>query len=135
MAEIGGGRGSGPYRHCPNGGRENTRTTSPESNSRAPKGARARPVYYIPPPMIIGNGIDIVAVERLERLRERFGGRGRRRLFTEAELEYAVQLATPGPSLAARFAAKEDCSTAIGAAVGGEGVVRRERAQTALHRG
>src|SRR5690625_7728732 len=71
--------------------------------------------------MIIGNGIDIVAVERLERLRERFGGRGLRRLFTEAELEYALQLATPAPSLAARFAAKEAFYKALGTGVGSAG--------------
>lgn len=57
--------------------------------------------------MIIGIGTDIVHVPRLERSARRFEDRFLKRLFTPAELNYCQSRATPYPSLAARFAAKE----------------------------
>lgn len=68
--------------------------------------------------MIIGSGIDIVAVPRLASFHERYGERGLRRLFTEGELEYCLGLELPAPSLAARFAAKEALYKALGTGVG-----------------
>jgi holo-[acyl-carrier protein] synthase len=88
--------------------------------------------------MIIGSGIDLVAVPRLARFHRRHGERGLRRLFTEAELEYCLGLVTPAPSLAARFAAKEAFYKALGTGVGSAGrwteaeVVRAANGRPAL---
>ena len=59
--------------------------------------------------MIVGVGIDVVQVERLERALARTP-RLRERLFTEAE-----QALERSESLAARFAAKEAVAKALGA--------------------
>lgn len=88
--------------------------------------------------MIIGSGIDIVAVPRLANFHERHGEHGLRRLFTEAELEYCLGLVSPAPSLAARFAAKEAFFKALGTGVGSGGrwteaeVIRAENGRPRL---
>jgi holo-[acyl-carrier protein] synthase len=64
--------------------------------------------------MIVGSGIDLVAVQRMASFRARHGARGLARLFTDDELAYCLRLARPDPSLAARFAAKEAFFKAIG---------------------
>jgi holo-[acyl-carrier protein] synthase len=61
-----------------------------------------------------GIGIDVVKVERLVAALERFGERMERRLFTEGELAYCRSFHDPLPHLAARFAAKEAASKALG---------------------
>jgi holo-[acyl-carrier protein] synthase len=61
-----------------------------------------------------GIGIDVVKVDRLVESLERFGERMEKRLFTEGELEYCRRHKNPLPHLAARFAAKEAASKAIG---------------------
>jgi holo-[acyl-carrier protein] synthase len=61
-----------------------------------------------------GIGIDVVKVERITDSLERFGERFERRLFTEEELAYCRGHKDPIPHLAARFAAKEALSKAIG---------------------
>ena len=63
---------------------------------------------------IRGIGIDVVKVERLVAAFERFGERMERRLFTEGELAYCRSFHDPLPHLAARFAAKEAASKALG---------------------
>ncbi len=63
---------------------------------------------------IRGIGIDVVKVERLVTALERFGERMERRLFTEGELAYCRTFHDPLPHLAARFAAKEAASKALG---------------------
>jgi len=68
--------------------------------------------------MVLGTGIDLVDVPRLERFRLRFGRRGLDRLFTPGELDYCLGLADPDPSLAARFAAKEAFFKALGLGAG-----------------
>ena len=60
-----------------------------------------------------GLGLDLVDIERLERALER-RPRLARRLFTEAELEFAAARRRPGPHLAVRFAAKEAAIKALG---------------------
>ncbi len=67
--------------------------------------------------MADGIGIDLLEIERLERALERHP-RLARRVFTEAELEYATARARPGRHLAARFAAKEAVVKAIGLSAG-----------------
>ena len=66
-----------------------------------------------------GIGIDVVKVERLVAALERFGERMERRLFTDAELTYCRGHKDPLPHLAARFAAKEAASKAIGSGMSG----------------
>ena len=56
---------------------------------------------------VIGVGIDIVPIARVESLLARHGERALRRLFTEGEQAYARGMASPALHLAARIAAKE----------------------------
>ena len=56
-------------------------------------------------------GIDIVEIARIEQSLLRFGDRFRRRVYTERELRETNER---GPSLAARFAAKEATIKALG---------------------
>jgi holo-[acyl-carrier protein] synthase len=63
---------------------------------------------------IRGIGVDVVQVQRIVEALERFGERMERRLFTEAELAYCRSFQDPLPHLAARFAAKEAASKALG---------------------
>jgi holo-[acyl-carrier protein] synthase len=60
-----------------------------------------------------GVGIDLLEIERLERALQR-RPRLAERLFTDAELEYALARARPGQHLAARFCAKEAVAKALG---------------------
>jgi holo-[acyl-carrier protein] synthase len=57
-------------------------------------------------------GIDLLEIERLERALERTP-RLAKRLFTDAEREYAASRARPGQHLAARFCAKEAVAKAL----------------------
>ncbi len=52
-------------------------------------------------------GIDTIEIKRVERALERYGDRFLRRVFSAEEIEYCMGRVRPGPSLAARFAAKE----------------------------
>jgi holo-[acyl-carrier protein] synthase len=62
---------------------------------------------------VIGVGIDIVPVARVEALLARHGDRAMRRLFTPGERERARGLASPALHLAARIAAKEAAYKAL----------------------
>lgn len=66
-----------------------------------------------------GIGVDIVQVSRIADSLERFGDRMRRRLFTEAERAYCERHKDPLPHFAARFAAKEAASKALGTGMSG----------------
>jgi holo-[acyl-carrier protein] synthase len=57
--------------------------------------------------MIVGVGIDVVDIARVERMLEERGAHARRRLFTDGELAYADARARVAQSLAVRLAAKE----------------------------
>jgi holo-[acyl-carrier protein] synthase len=88
--------------------------------------------------MILGIGIDLVSVPRVQLLRERRGMRGLERLLTPRELGHCLAQAAAGPSLAARVAAKEAYYKAIGTGVGRHGgwrdveVARRENGRPLL---
>lgn len=56
---------------------------------------------------IIGTGIDLIEIHRIEAAINRFGSRLLSRVFSEREIKYAASKTNPYPSLAARFAAKE----------------------------
>ena len=70
--------------------------------------------------MILGSGIDLVEVDRIETARERHGERFLDRIFHPAETAYCLSHKIPGPFLAARFAAKEAISKAFGTGIGAQ---------------
>jgi holo-[acyl-carrier protein] synthase len=70
--------------------------------------------------MILGIGIDIIEVGRIESSYERFGNRFLDRILHAAEIEYCLSHRAPGPFLAARFAAKEAISKAFGTGIGAQ---------------
>ena len=64
--------------------------------------------------MIIGTGIDIVNIDRIERLMTRWGSLFLSRAFTEKEIGWCQQKARPPECFAIRFVAKEAFLKAIG---------------------
>lgn len=64
--------------------------------------------------MIIGIGLDLVEVARIEETTRRFGRRALARLFTPAEVARCAAARCPAESYAARFAAKEAVFKALG---------------------
>jgi len=64
--------------------------------------------------VIVGTGIDIAEVPRLEQTIQRFGQRFLHRVFTEAEIRYCESKANRVERYAARFTAKEAAMKAIG---------------------
>lgn len=68
---------------------------------------------------VLGIGIDVCKVERIAESLQRFGERMERRLFTADELAYCRRHQDPLPHLAARFAAKEATSKALGTGIAG----------------
>lgn len=64
--------------------------------------------------MIVGMGVDIAEVPRVQAAIERYGARFLRRLFTPAEIHYCESKANKYERFAARFAAKEAALKAIG---------------------
>lgn len=63
--------------------------------------------------MIAGIGIDLVDIDRVERILAERGGRVLERLFTADEVAYATARARPAMHLAARLAAKEAAFKAL----------------------
>jgi holo-[acyl-carrier protein] synthase len=66
--------------------------------------------------MIIGTGVDIVDIQRLERALANHGKRFVDRVFTEREVAYCEMYARAAERYATRFAAKEAARKAIGSA-------------------
>ena len=66
-----------------------------------------------------GIGVDICRAERIAVSLQRFGERMEKRLFTPGELAYCRGHKDPLPHLAARFAAKEAASKALGTGMSG----------------
>jgi holo-[acyl-carrier protein] synthase len=69
---------------------------------------------------VFGIGIDIVEVDRITSAIGRHGEPFLSRLFTRAERDYCESRKNPAPHYAARFAAKEAVSKALGTGIGGE---------------
>ena len=67
--------------------------------------------------MILGVGIDIIEVARVQASHERFGERFLNRLLLADEIAYCLSHKNPAPFLAARFAAKEAISKAFGTGI------------------
>ncbi len=64
--------------------------------------------------MIVGVGLDLVKIERVRAIAERWKTRFLDRLYTPAERRYCMAKPSPYASLAARFAAKEAVLKALG---------------------
>lgn len=64
--------------------------------------------------MILGIGIDMVDVDRMEQAVERWGQRFLERIFTPDEISRCQQRARSAQCLALRFAAKEAFAKALG---------------------
>lgn len=62
---------------------------------------------------LIGIGIDLVDIERVDRMLERHGGRLLTRFLTERERKYVTGRFRPGMHIAARMAAKEAAYKAL----------------------
>lgn len=67
--------------------------------------------------MIVGSGIDLVEVQRIQQSLERYGQRFLNRVFTAAEQAYCMRKRNAAESLAARFAAKEAAAKALGTGI------------------
>jgi holo-[acyl-carrier protein] synthase len=70
--------------------------------------------------MILGVGIDIIEVARVQASHEKFGERFLGRILLPDEISYCLTHKTPGPFFAARFAAKEAVSKAFGTGIGAQ---------------
>src|SRR5882724_3844149 len=70
--------------------------------------------------MILGIGIDIIEVERIQKSFEKFGERFLKRILHPGEIKYCLSHKHPAPFLAARFAAKEAISKAFGTGIGAQ---------------
>lgn len=64
--------------------------------------------------MIVALGLDLTEVARIRDMIERHGERFKQRTFTEGERAYCDRNADPAMHYAARFAAKEAVSKALG---------------------
>ncbi|MCX7642660.1 MAG: holo-ACP synthase [Armatimonadetes bacterium] len=63
---------------------------------------------------IVGVGTDIVDVARIRNMVQVYGERFLKRVFSDDELAYCMRFADPFPHLAARWAAKEAVTKALG---------------------
>jgi holo-[acyl-carrier protein] synthase len=70
--------------------------------------------------VILGAGIDLIEVQRVEAAYEKFGERFLNRILLPDELAYCLSHKSPGPFLAARFAGKEAISKAFGTGIGAQ---------------
>jgi holo-[acyl-carrier protein] synthase len=70
--------------------------------------------------VILGVGIDIIEVGRIQSSYERFGERFLNRILHPNEIAYCLSHKVPAPFLAARFAAKEAISKAFGTGIGAQ---------------
>jgi holo-[acyl-carrier protein] synthase len=72
--------------------------------------------------MILGLGVDLADIRRMEQTLERFGDRFTTRVFTEIERAKSDRRRNRAESYAKRFAAKEACAKALGTGVPRRGV-------------
>ena len=70
--------------------------------------------------MILGIGVDLIEVGRIQASYDRFQERFLNRILLPGEIAYCLSHKIPGPFLAARFAAKEAVSKAFGTGIGAE---------------
>lgn len=68
--------------------------------------------------MILGIGIDLVDMRRIEKLLNTFGEHFTQRVFTQEERGYAASTLNPTRAFANRFAGKEALAKALGTGMG-----------------
>jgi len=68
--------------------------------------------------IILGIGIDIIEVDRIEKIIQKFGERFLTRCFVQSEIVYCQKMKCSAEHFAARFAAKEAVSKAFGVGIG-----------------
>ncbi len=64
--------------------------------------------------MIIGSGVDVIEIARIERMLDERGDRFERRVFSPGEIEDCRRTGRPAAHYAVRFAAKEAVMKAVG---------------------
>jgi holo-[acyl-carrier protein] synthase len=67
--------------------------------------------------MIVGSGIDLVEIGRIQQSVDRYGERFLDRVYTAGEKAYCLRKRNAAESLAARFAAKEAGAKALGTGI------------------
>jgi holo-[acyl-carrier protein] synthase len=67
--------------------------------------------------MIVGSGIDLVEIGRIQKSMDRYGQRFLDRVYTAAEQAYCLHKRKSAESFAARFAAKEAGAKALGTGI------------------
>lgn len=67
--------------------------------------------------MIVGSGIDMVEIGRIQQTVDRYGKRFLDRVYTDGEQAYCLRKKKAAESLAARFAAKEAGAKALGTGI------------------
>lgn len=67
--------------------------------------------------MIVGSGIDLVEIGRIQHSMDRYGKRFLDRVYTPAEQVYCLRKRKAAESFAARFAAKEAGAKALGTGI------------------
>ena len=67
--------------------------------------------------MLVGTGIDLTEVPRIQKSIARFGDRFLDRIFTPGEKAYCLRKRNAAESFAARFAAKEAAAKALGTGI------------------
>ena len=67
--------------------------------------------------MIVGSGIDLVEIGRIQQSMDRYGSRFLNRVYTGAEQAYCLRKRKAAESFAARFAAKEAGAKALGTGI------------------
>jgi holo-[acyl-carrier protein] synthase len=67
--------------------------------------------------MIVGSGIDIAEIKRIQHSVERYGQRFLDRVYTASEQAYCLRKRNSAESFAARFAAKEAGAKALGTGI------------------
>lgn len=67
--------------------------------------------------MILGSGIDLIEIARIQQSLERYGQRFLDRVYTPAEQAFCLRKRKAAESLAARFAAKEAAAKALGTGI------------------
>ena len=64
--------------------------------------------------MIYGNGIDIIDINRIRKVINKYGNRFKKRCFSASEIQRSEKRLNSEESYAKRYAAKEACAKALG---------------------
>lgn len=67
--------------------------------------------------MIVGSGVDMIEIARIEETLARYGDRFCRRIYLPGEIRYCRSKRNCAESFAARFAAKEAAAKALGTGI------------------